>query len=242
MDHPLNENNQPMKAQNKWIRALKKTFIVLLMLLITFSGYVALATRNTKDMTVRQRILKSVYPALMWWNKVTGSGKKSLHNDKTPPVDFYSLTTVLNNGDSLALSSLKGKKVLLVNTASDCGYTDQYGELQQLYDQFKDKLVIIGFPANDFKEQEKGTDETISAFCKKNYGISFPLARKISVRKGTGQDAVFQWLSDPAKNGWNVQAPTWNFCKYLVNENGVLTHFFPSAVSPMSPQVTDLLK
>jgi len=126
---------------------------------------------------------------------------------------------------------------LLVNTASDCGYTEQYDALQQLYEQNEDKLVVIGFPANDFKQQEKGTDEEIAQFCKLNFGVTFPLMKKSSVIKGEEQNVVFQWLTDSAKNGWNGKYPSWNFCKYIVSAGGVLTHYFGSSVSPLSREV-----
>jgi glutathione peroxidase len=94
-------------------------------------------------------------------------------------------------------------------------------------------VAIIGFPANDFKEQEKGSDEEISRFCAVNYGVSFPIAKKAVVAKGQEQHPVYQWLTNPAQNGWNSKAPSWNFAKYLVNEEGILTHYFEPAVSPV---------
>ncbi|TAL47659.1 MAG: glutathione peroxidase [Chitinophagaceae bacterium] len=194
-------------------------------------------------MTIRQKVLKAVYPALMWWTKVSGKNVTSLSNKKAqPPVSFYSLKDTMNNGKEFDFSTLKGKKVLLVNTASDCGYTDQYDDLQKLYQQYNGKLVIIGFPANDFKEQEKGSDEEIAQFCKINYGVTFPLMKKSSVLKGAGQNPVFQWLSDSTKNGWCNKKPSWNFSKYIVNEEGVLTNYFGSSVSPASDEFTKAIK
>ena len=162
-----------------------------------------------------------------------------LINEKqvAPPASFYSLAAVLTNGKELSFENLKGKKVLLVNTASDCGYTPQYTELQKLYQHSKEDLEIIAFPANDFKEQEKGSDTEIAAFCSRNYGVSFPIAKKAVVVKTTAQHPVFQWLSDKKLNGWNDKEPSWNFSKFLVNEEGVLTHYFEPAVSPMSDEV-----
>lgn len=136
----------------------------------------------------------------------------------------------------------KGKKILFVNTASDCGYTDQYDALQKLYEDNKDKLMIIGFPANDFKEQEKGTDEEIAQFCKINYGVTFPLVKKTSVIPGHDQHPVFQWLSDKTKNGWTNKKPSWNFSKYLVNEDGILTNYFDPSISPTSREVVAAIK
>jgi glutathione peroxidase len=223
---------------------LKKTLIILLMFIITFTGYVFLVTANTKNMTIRQRVLKAVYPAFTWWGRLTGSNSKVFNNDSlaAPPQSLYDLSVVLNNGDSLSLSSLKGKKILFVNTASNCGYTDQYDDLQKLYEGNKDKLVIIGFPANDFKEQEKGSDEDIEKFCRLNYGVSFPLAKKTSVVPGENQHPVYQWLTDKNKNGWTNKKPSWNFSKYLVNEQGVLVNYFDPSVSPTGKEVTDAIK
>ena len=216
----------------------------MLLFLVTFAGYVAIVTRNTKDMTIRQRILKAVYPAFTWWGRISGKNSKVFTNESpnVPPQSLYGLSVTLNNGDSIPLASYKGKKLLLVNTASDCGYTDQYDDLQKLYLENKDKLVIIGFPANDFKEQEKGTDEEIAQFCKLNYGVTFPLAKKSSVTPGPDQNPVFQWLTDKNKNGWTNKKPSWNFSKYLVNEEGVLVNYFDPSISPTSTEVLKAVK
>jgi glutathione peroxidase len=124
-----------------------------------------------------------------------------------------------------------------VNTASDCGYSNQYNQLQELSQKYKDKLVVLGFPANDFKEQEKGSDQEIAAFCKANYGVSFPLMSKSVVIRSDQQNPVFQWLTDSSRNGWNNKQPGWNFSKYIVDEKGMLTHYFGSSVSPLSKDV-----
>jgi glutathione peroxidase len=219
------------------LHKLKNFFIVIGMLVLVFAGWVMIVNRNSVNMTGRQKILKALYPAMMWITQRTGKNNKVMNNTTAAPVSFYSLKTVMIDGSPLDLSALKGKKVLLVNTASACGYTAQYDQLQQLYNQYNGKLVIIAFPANDFKEQEQGTDSEIAAFCKKNYGVTFPLAQKSSVVKTAGQNPVFQWLTDSSKNGWNSQAPEWNFSKYLVNENGVLTNYFGPSVEPTSKEI-----
>jgi glutathione peroxidase len=174
----------------------------------------------------------------MKFTRLTGNKISSMRNttNAKPQVSFYDLEYALNDGKTVHFSAFKGKKVLIVNTASNCGYTNQYEDLQKLHEQFREKLVVIGFPANDFKEQEKGSDEEIAAFCKLNYGVSFPLAKKSSVI-GIDQNEVFRWLSDKNKNGWNTQEPTWNFSKYLVSEAGVLLNYFDPGVSPMSEEV-----
>ena len=220
------------------MKKLKRFLIVLIMLIAAFAVYVELANRNSKNMTYRQKMLKAVYPALMWFTKLTGKNTKGLSNkDVIPPVSFYTLQGVLNNGDTVLFNSFRDKKVLLVNTASDCGYTNQYEDLQKLSEQYKDKLVVIDFPANDFKEQEKRADKDIAEFCKLNFGVTFPLMQKSIVIKSAQQNPVFQWLSDSTKNGWNKRYPSWNFSKYLVNEKGVLTNYFGSSVSPLSKEV-----
>jgi len=222
---------------------LKRLAIVVILFLVTFWGYVEIVNINSKHMTARQKVLKAIYPAWMWFSRLREKNVTELSNQqKQPIVSFYSLKGVLNNNAELDFNSLKGKKVLLVNTASDCGYTNQYDDLQKLYEQNQDSLVIIGFPANDFKEQEKGSDEEIAEFCKLNYGVTFPLMKKSSVIKSPQQNSVFQWLTDSTKNGWNNKQPTWNFSKYLVNEQGILTNYFGSSVSPMSKDVLDAIK
>lgn len=188
-------------------------------------------------MTYRQKFLKAIYPAWMRFTKVAGINAKNFSGNKAPAVSFYTLSSTLNNGDTLHFENLKGKKILLVNTASNCGYTSQYDDLQKLTETYKDKLVVLGFPANDFKEQEKGSDAAIAEFCKINYGVSFPLMQKSSVIKSPQQNAVFSWLSEAAKNGWNNKMPSWNFSKYLVNEKGELINYFDPSVSPVSPAV-----
>lgn len=228
-----------MQAKNRAYKKLKNTLLVIGMTVIVVAGYVAVVNIKSENMTVRQKILRAVYPLVMGGRKLFGKGDKELSNAKNvlPGQPFYDLSFVLNNGDTFSMSTLKGKSVLLVNTASDCGYTAQYEDLQKLYVDYKDKLMVIGFPANDFKEQEKGSDEEIARFCKLNYGVSFPLARKSIVVKKDGQNKIFQWLTDKNKNGWNNKPPSWNFSKYIINKEGVLTHYFDPSVSPVSNEV-----
>ncbi|MET0392721.1 MAG: glutathione peroxidase [Chitinophagaceae bacterium] len=220
-------------------RKLKRGLIVVLLLILAFVSWVEIANLNTKHMNYRQKVLKAVYPAWMWLTRLTGKNSKQMANTtaKQPNQSFYDLKATANNGSEISFADFKGKKVLLVNTASNCGYTSQYEDLQKLYEDNKEKLVVIGFPANDFKEQEKGSDEEIAQFCKVNFGVTFPLARKSVVIKSAEQNPVFRWLSDAAKNGWCNQEPVWNFTKYLVNEEGVLTGYFEPSLSPVSEEV-----
>ena len=154
---------------------------------------------------------------------------------------FYDFKLKSIDGKEIDFAQYKGKKVLLVNVASRCGYTPQYKELQELHTKFGDKVVVLGFPANNFGGQEPGKNEEIKGFCEKNYGVTFQLFEKISV-KGSDTNPLYQWLSKKDLNGWNDQAPSWNFCKYLVNENGELVKFFGSSVSPTGDEITSLLK
>ncbi len=228
-----------IKSTKKPRRKLKRLLIVLLVLTVAFFGYVEIANIKSQNMTYRQKLLKAVYPAFMWFTKLTGKNTTALSNTAQvkPPQSFYDLSLKLNNGKVLDCSTLAGKKVLLVNTASNCGYTNQYGGLQTLQNEMQDKLVIIGFPANDFKEQEQGSDESIGQFCSINFGVTFPLAAKSVVLKKEGQGPIFEWLTDKSKNGWNDHQPDWNFCKYLINETGVLTHYFSASVQPGGPEI-----
>lgn len=184
--------------------------------------------------SIRQQILAKLYPLIMKmgsWFGMRASIK--MHTQKLPPpVDPYPLPIQLNTGTPLNLQHYRGKKILVVNTASNCGYTAQYAELQELYAGFQEKLAVIGFPSNDFKNQELGSDDEIQQFCQVNYGVQFPMSKKSTVTKGAYQHPVFQWLSDPAKNGWCDQEPEWNFSKYLLDEEGRLTHYFAPGISP----------
>lgn len=222
---------------------LKYSVAILLIIAVTFFSYVEIANRNSVHMTYRQKFLKAVYPAWMWWLNLTGKNTTTLAKEKiTAPVPFYSMQDTLINGSPFDFASLKGKKVLLVNTASDCGYTNQYADLEKLYEKYKPNLVVIGFPANDFKEQEKGSDADIAQFCKLNFGVSFPLMKKSSVVKGADQNKIFKWLTDSTQNGWNNKQPSWNFCKYLVDENGLLLNYFGSSVEPFSGKLVNAIK
>jgi glutathione peroxidase len=159
------------------------------------------------------------------------AGALSVYDFKVPALD----------GSTIDLSTYKGKKILIVNTASKCGFTPQYANLEKLYEKYKDKLVIIGFPANNFGQQEPGTNPEIKEFCTKNYGVTFPMADKVDVI-GDNTHPLFKYLTDEAKK-LGVQDPVikWNFTKFLVDENGKLVAVFPSKVDPMSDDITKYL-
>ncbi len=190
-------------------------------------------------MTIKQSLLKALYPIIMLLGKLMPSTLSSAFNEKSalPTTTIYNIPLVANSDSSFTLEQYKGKKILLVNTASNCGFTAQYAELETLYKQYQNKLVVIAMPANDFKQQEQANDASIAQFCKLNYGVSFPLLKKGVVVKNSQQHDLYKWLSDSGKNGWCNEAPAWNFCKYLINEEGILTHYFKHTVSPLSKQV-----
>jgi len=188
-------------------------------------------------MTIRQTILQFLYPFITLVSGLFKSGIISNQQQINPSQSFYSLSATLNNGQKFLFESLKGHKVIIVNTASDCGFTAQYAQLEELYQQHKGNLKIIAFPANDFKNQEKGNDNDIATFCKLNYGVTFLLMQKTSVI-GANQNEVFKWLSNEVKNGWCNLQPEWNFSKYLIDENGVLQNYFAPSVSPLSEKVS----
>ncbi len=143
-------------------------------------------------------------------------------------------------GDEIDLAQFKGKKIMIVNTASKCGLTPQYEGLEALYKKYEGKLVIIGFPANNFKQQEPGTKEEIAEFCKKNYGVSFPMADKVSV-KGDDIAPLFKWLVEEADKKGIKDPITWNFTKFLLDEKGNLVTVFAPQTKPMSEEVLKYL-
>jgi glutathione peroxidase len=143
------------------------------------------------------------------------------------------------DGKEFCLSSLKGKKIMIVNTASKCGFTPQYEQLEKLYEKYKnDNFVIVGFPANNFMHQEPGSNEEIAAFCSKNYGVTFPMMEKISV-KGNDMHPLYQFLTDKSKNGVMDSSVKWNFQKYLINEKGVLEKVIAPATAPDDPEIIE---
>ena len=153
---------------------------------------------------------------------------------------IYEFKVEALDGRKIDFASFKGKKILVVNTASQCGYTPQYEGLEKLYEQYKEKLVIVGFPANNFGGQEPGSNTEIKEFCKKNYGVSFPMAAKVSV-KGDDMAPIYKWLCNKSQNGVLDAEIKWNFGKFLLDENGVLITYFPSKVTPMSEEITGKL-
>ncbi|MDB5256338.1 MAG: btuE [Chitinophagaceae bacterium] len=183
------------------------------------------------------------YSLLMFLTSCFGSIKSnpgSSEEKVASKEDFYSIKVKTIDGVDLDLHQFKGKKILIVNTASECGFTPQYEDLEALHVKYGNKVVLLGFPCNDFGGQEPGSTETIKNFCSTKFHVTFQLMEKVEV-KGSNIHPLYKWLTDPAKNGWNDKAPSWNFCKYLIDENGQLLKFYPSTVKPLSADIVDSL-
>ncbi len=163
-------------------------------------------------------------------SRPAGSSNPKMEKHILPDLTVQSL-----DGKPVQLSQYRGKKIIILNVASKCGYTPQYADWETFFKAHQDKVAVLGFPCNDFAGQEPGSADQIAEFCQKNYGVSFPMFEKVHV-KGAEQAPLYHWLSDPAQNGWNSDVPSWNFCKYVINENGELTNFFGSGVKPDSPE------
>ncbi len=182
--------------------------------------------------------MKMLYPFVMRLSGIMGRKKhKKNPGQIIPPVSLYQLEAQLLNGDRFSFNAFKGKKILIVNTASNCGYTDQLNALNQLFEKKKDQLMIIAFPSNDFKEQEKGSNEEVAQFCTTFYQLKFPVAKKTVVSTSPQQHPLYAWLTNKELNGWNEQAPSWNFSKYLINEAGMLTDYFDPGFDPAGSEI-----
>ncbi|WP_370097718.1 glutathione peroxidase [Xanthomarina gelatinilytica] len=156
-------------------------------------------------------------------------------------ASLYDISINSLTGEPIDLSSFKGKKILIVNTASECGFTGQYEGLQELYNTYKDKLVVIGVPCNQFGGQEPGTATEIQSFCKQNYGVTFLMTEKVDV-KGENQHPLYKWLTNKELNGVSSSSVKWNFQKYLIDEKGNLIDYYYSITSPTSTKITKHLK
>jgi glutathione peroxidase len=156
------------------------------------------------------------------------------------PTNMYNIVINSLTGEKIDLNQFKGKKILFVNVASECGFTPQYKDLQKLNETYKDKLVVIGLPCNQFGEQESGTPAQIKSFCEKNYGVDFLMTEKIDV-KGENQHPLYAWLTQKEMNGVMNSSVKWNFQKYLVDENGKLIDVFYSITEPLNNKIVKLL-
>tara|TARA_Y200000002_G_scaffold284975_1_gene238971 strand:- start:9229 stop:9750 length:522 start_codon:yes stop_codon:yes gene_type:complete len=173
--------------------------------------------------------MKNVLSFLLLFNILIMNAQNSIYD--------FNITTI--DGKTMSLSSFKGKKMLLVNTASECGFTPQYQELQELHQNYGEQLVIIGFPANNFGGQEPGTNSDIKSFCQKNYGVTFLMSQKVSV-KGENVDPLFKWLNNQENQSFKGNI-MWNFEKYFIDEKGQLFKRFRSTTKPNSSNITSLI-
>ncbi|MDB3905094.1 glutathione peroxidase [Crocinitomicaceae bacterium] len=185
----------------------------------------------------------SFYPALLSIIALLFSSSISLDNQiKNKKMSIHEFKVESITGETYDFSNLKGKKVMIVNTASKCGLTPQYEQLEALYQKYKNKdFVIVGFPSNDFMGQEPGTNEEIVSFCKKNYGVTFPLMSKVKV-KGKGICDVYSFLTNKAKNGLEDNKVQWNFQKYLLDESGFLVKVISPRITPDDAQISEWIE
>ena len=168
--------------------------------------------------------------------------KKEISQDKTQQMKtIYDYKVESLDGKEINFADFKGKKILIVNTASECGFTPQYADLETLSKDYKDKLVVVGFPANNFGGQEPGSNAEIGAFCQKNYGVTFPMAAKVSV-KGDDTAPIFKYLTEKDLNGVKNTTILWNFTKFLLDEKGKLIETFICTTKPTSESITKYLK
>ncbi len=173
-------------------------------------------------------IKKLIYSIL---KKVMKSTVLKNSQDVNPASSIYEIEVKDIAGNTTTLEKYKGKKMLLVNVASACGYTPQYKELQAFYEANKEHWVVLGFPCNDYGAQEQGSESEIQQFCEVNFGVTFPMFSKVNI-KSSPIHPIYDWLTNPLSNGWNSQVPDWNFCKFVIDEQGRLEGFYSSAINP----------
>jgi glutathione peroxidase len=171
-----------------------------------------------------------------------GFGQKAKTSSELNPKSIYKYQVKDINGNEFDFESLKGKKIMIVNTASRCGYTKQFAALQEVYEKYKDKnFVIVGFPSNDFMNQDPGSDEEILEFCSINYGVTFPMMSKVKVT-GKKKDSIYKFLTDVKQNGVESSSVGWNFQKYLIDENGYLVKVISTKIEPDAPEIIDWIE
>ncbi|OXA90977.1 glutathione peroxidase [Flavobacterium hercynium] len=193
-----------------------------------------------------KKIVSLAYGALILFscqNQAQTSVKKTNKKQEVMAKEtIYQYKVEDLSGNTFDFSTLKGKKVMIVNTASKCGLTPQYKDLEAIYKEYKDKgFVIVGFPANNFASQEPGTNEEIGAFCQQNYGVTFPMMDKVSV-KGDDMCEIYKFLTQKSKNGLQDSEVEWNFQKYLINEKGELAKVIKPRTLPTDPEVINWIK
>ena len=191
---------------------------------------------------MKKLLILSVSVFLLWNTNSQCQTSKSKGKQTMEKQTIYQFKVKDLSGKEFDFASLKGKKILVVNTASKCGLTPQYKDLEAIYKKYKDQnFVIVGFPANNFGKQEPGTNEEITTFCERNYGVTFPMMSKISV-KGADMDAVYQFLTQKSKNGLEDSEVQWNFQKYLINEKGELEKVIAPQTLPTDNAIVGWIK
>lgn len=217
--------------------------------IFTFLGVFALATTACQSQETQTEEKKEAPPASQLSTEADLTAPpvtdekllREMKSKEASKLGIYAFKVKDINGKEFDFAKLKGKKILIVNTASNCGYTPQYKELEELSKQMKDQLVIVGFPSNDFGAQEPGSNKEIAQFCEKNYGVTFPMMEKISV-KGEQMHELYAYLTQKSQNGYMDSKVEWNFQKYLIGANGKLIQVFPSKNSPLGPEIMAALK
>jgi len=184
-------------------------------------------------MLMKIMITVPIFVMFLWvFNNSSNNPEKGIR----PITSIYDHKVKLLNNEEIDWDDYRGKKILIVNVASNCGYTNQYNDLQELYETHGDVVEIIAFPCNDFGSEEPGSSSEIENFCRVNYGVTFSITEKINI-KGQDMHPVYKWLTDKSANGWNSSKPSWNFCKYLIDEKGNLQKYYRSGVNPMSDEI-----
>ncbi len=174
-------------------------------------------------------------------NVINSNNIPNQMNNETTKVGFYDFKMKSIDGEMIDFQSFKGKKVVIINVASACGYTPQYADWEKFYQANQDNIVVLGFPCNQFMGQEPKSNAEIKQFCSLKYSVTFPMFEKSDV-KGSSKSPLYAWLSNKSQNGWCNKEPSWNFCKYLVNERGELVEFFASSIKPDNPDFLAALK
>ena len=190
-------------------------------------------------MPIALKLKQIFYPLVMLFKGRRKAVSYLLPSD--PLISIYTISIKRIDGNIINLSDYKGQYILIVNVASECGFTPQYAQLQELSEEFNLELLVLGFPSNDFGGQESAENDQIIIFCRENYNVTFPLAAKSSVI-GRTKNALYEWLTNKQLNGWNSEPPGWNFCKYLVDDNGKLINYFSQTVSPFDEEIIKHLR
>jgi glutathione peroxidase len=185
--------------------------------------------------------MKLPYSILVFFSSCFGFKAEVKNVQQSDTItSFYDLSITDIDGQPIDLKSMKGKSIMIVNTASKCGFTPQFEELEAFYKKYKDQAYVIGVPCNDFGGQDPGSETEIKSFCQRNYGVTFLMTEKMTIKENPSP--LYKWLTTKSDNGWNEQKPGWNFCKYIISPEGKLVAFYGSAVKPLSEEIKQSMK